>query len=278
MSTLSACVLCVCLLGGEPAAPEELQRAVAALEKSLTPPTSLEVQFREYYDWLPEEAKQDYAKNQPAARLCVAQYKPNRLFATSALIKDPTHLLGKTVFDGTHTRSWQHDNNLGQLSPVRINLGPPSWGVGLGLRNLGLILGFVGGENEPRLGRYVEIAKKNQTLTGTRTERGLEISFGPQKVNKEFYTIMVVVDPEHDYRMTSWKQVGEAKLLPDGSKYSDIHSFAIEKFQSLNDEASTTKVWFPVRGHYQNGFGTFRVEVDSVRINPPIPDERFDQQ
>lgn len=278
MSTLSACMLCLCMLGGEPATPEELKRAVAALEKNLTPPTSLEVQFREYYDWLPEEAKQDYAKNQPAARLCISQYKPNRLLATSALIKDPTHLLGKTVFDGATTRSWRYDQNSGQQIQFDQYPGLPSWEESLGLRNLGIILGFVGGENEPRLGRYVEIARKNNTLTGSRTERGVEISLGPQKVNKAYYTITIVVDPQHDYRMTSCKYVGEPILLPDGSKRSDIHSYAIEKFQSVTDEASNTKVWFPVRGHYQNGFGTFRVEVDAVRINPPIPDESFENQ
>lgn len=126
MSIFSVVWLCLGFPGAvastpEQLSPEELQVAVAALEKRFSKRPTIELAFRTRSEWKPDIAKPPNGRLPPEST-STWHHKAGKQSYSEKVTSDPAKLLHKWTCDGQSTHDWHYEDDrkpdYGKLSSI----------------------------------------------------------------------------------------------------------------------------------------------------------------
>lgn len=261
-------LLAFILATDEPLTADELQVAVSAVEEFHSRVQSLRVRYR---------LKQ---QSQPGAR--GIEVSSEEFTVDWTLQKSKEHFLVTTPttrfewwYDGKTTAEW--DSKRGEpdkVERVSIDHSPPRPSLrcndlagNLGLRRRGI---------EQGLASLASHAMRHQSLTGARRNELWTVSLGKHEVNSGTCEIIFDLDPNHDLRLSSWTLLEFLPAKDQGKEpTTERHSYVIDEFQQVSDQAAGASIWFPLRAHYDQPLVLTSLEIDSVQLNRPIDESEF---
>lgn len=270
MAIVSTLLLTLVLAADEPLSVDELNSCVSAVEQNHSRLRSMRVRYRleqerqpggqedripvsdeEFtIDWEFQQSKQHYLQTSASSRF-------------------------EWWTDGRTTSEWYSKRGEpDKLERVGIDHSPPR--PSLRWNNLAGAIGYCSPGIEEGLISLVKQAVERKTLSGRRRVGSWKVVLGSQEINRGNCEVMLELDRDHDLRISSWTLL---ELLPaDASNEkakSYKHSYKIDEFQQVTDEATGGTVWFPLRAHLDQPLLLTKIEVDSVQFNVPIDDSAF---
>lgn len=240
--------------------------AMTAMEESFSSPRSFEVAYLRRH-----VRSSGGTVTGPAAvpdAIVVWSWKNGKQAMSESLASDRSQVTFSWVFDGNKTYEWSY-RSPGVLKEVWIRGGGPR-GELLLRNSFAALIGRQAIDPQISLLDYLKVAQTNKSVVASKEGELLRLGLG---VHNE-KDVSVVVDPVHDFRMTSWRY---ATLPP--SPYKDqslpVATMLIEEYQSVVDEVTGEKVWFPRKGRRELPLMAIAMDIESVKLNTNIPDSRF---
>lgn len=268
MSIVTALLLSLVAAGGEALTPQELSVAVASFEEAVSSQTSLIVSYRTSFEW----TKLGVAEIQrPALQNTVCSWKRSggkEVFVES-LDRTPSVLQTKWIYDLTTTNEWLTVGDTGRSNSVGVNRGPPRPAIKM-QNELAFLLGWERWGIEGGLVNDLKDASQHNAISGVRINDRFEITL-PMRHSDNKSDVVLLLDPLHEHRLAAWYVQNHTDTEQDRRGYE----YVVDEFQQVADHSSGSKVWFPLRAHYGNPYSITKLEIDSVQINPTIPDGEF---
>jgi hypothetical protein len=271
MATIPAILLSILLPAAEPLTPAELDLAVAALEESLSRYTAIEATYSIRYESVPGQASVSKATSLPPATITWIWKYPQELISTvwTKVPEMPIQADEEIKFDGTKSY-WLVRMGEESGSPDRLSISPgPVNKQVLSLNYLSCLTGARLFMRDGNLLTVISNAKSGGQISGTRADDKITVSLGPIAPNR---AMEVDLDRMVDHRVTGIRTIE----LDTGKNFRGRKwEFVVDEFQSVADETTGEKIWFPLHARFKIPAQIVFMDVATVRINHDVAADTF---
>jgi hypothetical protein len=268
MGTLAAILLSSLLAQGEPVGADEIRAIGAALEEFYSSIQSIEVTYTDISESDPLWKKATQTQDFPPSTIhwCLGNGK-QRFSRRGAGFRSEWMSNG----DRTYVTGFLDDDT---IRGVSIEPAPPSREL-LHDNYFAKLLGLLDDYRQEGLLAYWKNAASRSAISGTATREGVELSLGEFTNSDMPYTLFIVVSPEHNYRIRSWRIESRRITTVKGKPVPDFIRYEVDEFQLAPSEDGGPLIWIPVKGRRTCSIGTNTLKVESVRLNHSVSNDQF---
>lgn len=253
--------------------PNEIAAIDAALNESLTGVLTIDATYTFDQTLSPMVLKTAHWEPFPQSTHRWTKSATKESFSMATTTGRP-HYRSEWVFDGRTTYTTQFDDHeIDTITGFLVEHYAPT----KRLLEHNWLTRMIGLRTDYRAGgllSYWQESRRTSQLSATKLGHKLDLDLGTFRDAGVLHKISLVVDPEHDYRIDSWRLTGEPVEYA-GKTIADETTCQLEDFRLIGNGIGDQRREFPHRGRFTSPFATMVITVTEVRLNQPISDVHF---